>query len=367
MFNEKEIKEIEVVEEYNAEIAESVETTEEVVVAEKKNLLAEKMNLFGKKAKENAGVALQKAGEYGKIGAEKSMEVLQKAGEGMQKGFADLQDKMNDDSYQRRLKKYNPVFLEQYQADGFRMPKMIMVVSDHERRDIDVCQGAIGWVDNQNEMEVLCLYEKDVETSGIYFEPRPKLNDIYYIDNFNSTCFNRTDYMFEKAHKEKIDELQHVAYCLGAKRCIIEIKESNKLTQISKRIGELKGNLKNNNVEMSANAKVEQSSTHSNSVQRSGQIIAEFKGNSVPTKPELRWFKDDANIIRLINIRLDGNNSLEKQELHFSGAVHSMMNQATAVDIDATIKKIAGAKIKTNVERKAMNESRNEIIFKIEF
>lgn len=367
MFNEKEIKEIEVIEEYNAEIEETVETTEEVVVAGKKNLFAEKMNLFGKKAKENAEIALQKANEYGKIGAEKGMEALQKAGANVQKGVADLQEKMNDDSYQRRLKKYNPVFLEQYQAENFRMPKMIMVVSDHERCDIDVCQGAIGWIDNQNEMEVLCLYEKDVEASEIYFEPRPKLNDIYYVDNFNTRCFNRTDYMFEKAHKEKIDELQHVAYCLGAKRCIIEIKESNKLTQISKKFGELKGNLKTNNSEGSANAKLEQNSSYSNTVQRSGQIIAEFKGNSTPTKPELKWFKDDANIVRLINIRLDGNNSLEKQELRFSGAVHSMMNQATAVNIDATIKKIAGAKIKTNVERKAMNESRNEIIFKIEF
>ena len=47
MFNEKEIKEIEVIEEYNAEIEETVETTEEVVAAGKKNLFAEKMNLFG--------------------------------------------------------------------------------------------------------------------------------------------------------------------------------------------------------------------------------------------------------------------------------------------------------------------------------
>ena len=44
-----------------------------------------------------------------------------------------------------------------------------------------------------------------------------------------------------------------------------------------------------------------------------------------------------------------------------------MLESKESERIVATIKKLAGAKIKTNVERKAMNESRNEIIFKIEF
>lgn len=63
---------------------------------------------------------------------------------GVQNSVKDIMNKTKSDNYLRRLKKYNPLFLEQYQNEGFNIPNMIMIVDDAIRRDIDVCEGAIG-------------------------------------------------------------------------------------------------------------------------------------------------------------------------------------------------------------------------------
>lgn len=367
MFNEKEIKEIEVVEEYNAEIAESVETTEEVIVAEKKNVFAEKMNLFGKKAKENAGVALQKAGEYGKIGAEKSMEVLQKAGEGMQKGFADLQDKMNNDSYQRRLKKYNPVFMEQYLEEGFRIPKIVMVVSDYERQDIDVCQGSIGWFEKQKDVNAFCIYENVAEQSGITFVPAPQVGSLYYADNFSENKFIRTDLIFDEAYKGKLAELKHIAYCLGAKQCIIEIKEENKKVAIDKKRFKAKENAKLKVGEVSSTEKIEQSSSSKEKVYREGKVVVKMAGNSEPKRPNLKWFKNDDTIKEIIEKRLENSNPLNEEIIHLKGSSYSTMSQKTAGEIDVAVKKLAGANVETKVESDYLNESNYSFNYIIQF
>ena len=367
MFNEKEIKEIEVVEEYNAEIEETVEETEEVIVAEKKNIFAEKMNLFGKKAKENAEIALQKAGEYGKISAEKSMEVLQKAGEGMQRGFADLQERINDDSYQRRMKKYNPVFMEQYSADDFKTPKMIMVVSDHERQDIDVCQGSIGWLEKQKDVNAFCIYENAVETSGMTFIPSPQAGALYYVDNFNDNKYIRTDCIFDEAYKGKLAELKHIAYCLGAKQCIIEIREESKKVAIDKKKFNAKESAKLKIGEASSTEKIEQSSSSKEKVYREGKIVVKMGGNSEPKRPTLKWFKNDETIKEIIDKRLENNNPVNEEIIHLKGSSYSTMSQKTAYEIDVAVKKLAGANVKTKVESDYLNESNYSFNYIIQF
>ena len=51
------------------------------------------------------------------------------------------------------MKQYNPLFPEEYFSDTFFVPNIIRIVDDAVRRDIDVCQGAIGWRENKKGTE----------------------------------------------------------------------------------------------------------------------------------------------------------------------------------------------------------------------
>ena len=115
-----------------------------------------------------------------KKGAEAVSGFLQKTSDKSKQAIADVQagavaisEKSRQDSYQRRLKKYNPLFPEVFHSEEFNIPNMIMIRDDAERRGIDVCEGAIGWLGKVGGMEVLYLYDEAVQESGIKFIPAP--------------------------------------------------------------------------------------------------------------------------------------------------------------------------------------------------
>ena len=169
-----------------------------------------------------------------KKGAEAVSEFLQKTSDQSKKALADVQagavaisEKSKQDSYMRRLKKYNPLFPEMYHSADFNIPNMIVIRDDAERRGIDVCEGAIGWLGTVGGMEVLYLYDEAVAESGITFVPVASCDAVYYVDNHDRSRFIRTDCIFSKAHEERIAELKHVAHALGARKCTIEISESS--------------------------------------------------------------------------------------------------------------------------------------------
>ena len=147
-------------------------------------------------------------------------------------GVAAIVEKSKADSYARRLKKYNPLFPDQYQSESFNLPNIIMIVDDAVRRGIDVCEGSIGWLSKESGVEILCLYDEAVIFSGIQFVPTVTCDALYYVDSFDRNKFIRTDCIFSKAHEERMAELKHIAYSLGAKRCTIEINESSSDTQV---------------------------------------------------------------------------------------------------------------------------------------
>ena len=51
------------------------------------------------------------------------------------KGAKDLSEKAKVDSYNKRMKKYNPLFPEEYNSVDFHVPNIICIVDDAVRRD----------------------------------------------------------------------------------------------------------------------------------------------------------------------------------------------------------------------------------------
>ena len=285
-----------------------------------------------------------------------------KAAESTKTNVQALVEKTKNDNYMRRLKKYNPVFPDQYNSAEFNIPNMIMIVDDAVRRNIDVCVGSIGWLNSDSGVEVLYLYDEAVQDSGLQFLPTATCDAIYYVDSFDRNKFIRTDCIFSRAHEERIAELKNIAYCLGAKRCSIEIHESTKGSSVQKKDAALSENVKSlSNHETASLFCASQEST-----QRSGKVEIEFEGNNSPALPSLKWFANDDTIKNLIEFRCNGINTVNAETLELSGSSSATMSQKTACAIDNAV---GAMKLNGNstMEAQAIRENHSKLYFSIEF
>lgn len=305
----------------------------------------------------------QKSAEFVSGLVQSTVDFSKKATTNAKESISTIVKKSKEGSYARKLKRYNPIFPEQFSSNSFNIPNIIVIVDDAKRRGIDVCEGAIGWLSNDKGVEILHLYDEAVVFSGIQFVPTASCDSVYYVDSFDRNRFIRIDCIFNKAHEERLAELKHIAHSLGAKRCSIEISESNVDTSyLSKNVGI---NESYKGIKSSENAKQKISAKDSN--QRSGIIEVEFEGSCEPKTPTLKWFAYDDNIKRLIEMRCGGNNSVKKETLDLSGSSSATMSQKTAYAIDAAVGKIGGMKGQISMDTQAAKEHHSKFRFTIEF
>ncbi|MBR6898042.1 MAG: hypothetical protein IKN24_07705 [Lachnospiraceae bacterium] len=288
---------------------------------------------------------------------------------GVAKKTKEIADKLADDGYQRRLKKYNPLFPEVYFGEGFFLPNIIMIVDDAVRRDIDVCKGAIGWREKRNDTEILCLYDEFVNDCGLKFIPAASCDEIYYVDVHDRKRFIRHDCIFQQSHAEKVAELEHIAYSLGAKKCEIVFEE----TQVQhfkrkkgydfgyKRKG---GSDKNELISVGEDVNREMEIRNSESSYRKSE--AYFEGNSEVTEPRLKWFANDDNIRNLIEYRYNKENRITSKTLELSEASSATLGKKAAHDIDTLLKSMKVSQ-EFSLEEKAINENQTKIRYHLEF
>ena len=305
----------------------------------------------------------KRTADFGKKAAEKTVDISKKVADNVQENAKALSEKSKDEAYLRKLKKYNPLFPDQYFSPEFNRPNMIVIVDDAVRKGIDVCEGAIGWLSNSNGMEVLNLYDEAIELSGIHFVPSATCDTAYYIDAFDRNRYIQVEKLFGKAHEEKLAELEHIAYMLGAKSCSIELIEQQS-----------ESHAKNYSHSVFAGAKAlgkgkehtESTSSEMNLSKRSGRKTSNFQGHDTPKIPELKWFQHDDNIKRLIEMRCLDVNSIRSTTLELEGTASSTMSLKTACDIDGTLKAI-NMKASANMEKRANMESYSKLLFIVEF
>lgn len=294
---------------------------------------------------------------------QKASDIGKKAAGNIQEGAKALSEKSKNDSYLRRMKKYNPLFPEKYHSEEFKLPNMIVIVDDAVRRDIDVCDGAIGWTSKSTGMEILFLYDEYIEQSGINFVPVAVCDAVYYVDSFDRNRFIRTDCIFSKAHEEKLAELEHIACSLGAKSCTIEIVETSlEIEDKQKNVG---NSIKHDDDD-SVEETYERGSHNKNQKSRNGRTTTVFEGECQPTEPKLKWFAKDNNITGLIDMRCSGKNSIKSKVLELSGTSSSTMSLKTACTIDGVIRKIE-TQSTVSMEMQATKEQSSKLIFEIEF
>ena len=262
------------------------------------------------------------------------------------------------------MKKYNPLFIEEYNSPEFFVPNIINIVDDAVRRDIDVCKGAIGWRENKKGTEVLFLYDEFVEQSGLKFIPNASCDEIYYVDPFDRKCFVKLDYIFQRTHEEKLAELEHIAYALGAKNCSVEIKEKE-VTHVKKK-KEIKTNENDKFIAASVDEEYETEVTSDSSQYRSGLNVANFSGNDNVFVPKLKWYANDNNIRNLIEYRCNGGNAITSKELKLIGASSTTMSRKAAASIDAVVADM-GIKNNYSMEDRSVKESETMLVYRLEF
>lgn len=289
---------------------------------------------------------------------QKTVDTGKKVAVGTKKNVESAIEKVKNDSLAKKLKKLKPVFPEQYQSENFNLPNMITIVDDAVRRDEKLCEGAIGYLKNEKDIEILCLYDEAIEFSKLHFVPAPLCDATYYVDSFDRTKYIRTDCIFSKAHEERIAELKHIAHCLGAIRCSIEIEESISNVQAQKRNASVNEVVYGIDNQESTETNLRQSGSDS----RSGRVEIEFEGNTNCIVPELKWFSYDDNIKRLIEMRISNSNLIKSETLELSGASSATMSQKTAYAIDSAV---GGGGV--SLSSQAENEHHSKLIFHIEF
>ncbi len=341
---------------------------------EKRNQLRNQQNKNAenegkKRAKEIAGLVVNTAAKTGKKGVKLASSMVVHTANGSKalaaniaQGAKELSDKTKIDNYNKRMKKYNPLFLEEYMSDDFFVPNLICIVDDAVRRDIDVCKGAIGWRENKRGTEVLFLYDEFVKDCGLTFVPSVNCDEVYYVDSHDRNRYIKLDCIFKQAHEEKIAELEHIAYSLGAKSCWIEIVESKVNHDNKKKSVSAKS--KTATVKTDENASIEVSSDRYE--KHAGRSEAVFTGNDNVIQPALKWFAHDGNIRNLIEYRSNGNNQIKSKTLVLNGSASVTMSKTAAYTIDAAVSAI-GIGQNYALEDKSVKESEEKIKYHLEF
>lgn len=308
--------------------------------------------------KENGAFSgiLKKASDLGA----KTVDLGKKAADGLQNGAKAISEKAKKDNYQKKMKKFNPLFAKDFRRNNFNIPNMIMIVDDVVRREIDVCEGAIGWLDKENDTEILYLYDEWVKKSELQFIPVAKCDEIYYVDSFDRSRYIRIDCIFKKAHEEKLAELERIAYSLGAKCCSIELIESDNETSVDSR----KTGSKIAFGKLSLSENKEKDARSSKRDQRSGRTTTYFTGHNEPKMPEMKWFANDDNIRGLIEMRFA--KAVQSKTLILEGSSSATMSQKAAYAIDCVVGKM-GNRTKLDIKKEAGRESSSKLIFEIEF
>ena len=271
-----------------------------------------------------------------------------------------LGKKMSAFAHHNQIIKYNPLFPEQYKELYTHLPNLIQIVDDAVRSGIDVCKGAIGWTSKQKGVEVLHLYDEEIQNCGIDFLPLANCDSIYYVHPHNRHIYVNVDSFFATMHTEKVAELEQIAAALGAKEYFINITDSaKKASSVSREINFNEKTEKDTN---EYSAKNEISSGYSTNAMTIAH--AEFAETRAASLPELKWFANDNGIKNLIQQCYYKSNHLNTYNIKISSYSSSTMSVSTAITIHDAVSSMGA---KCNFKQKNQEEQSHEMTFKLIF
>ena len=287
------------------------------------------------KTKEAFANAWKKASDFGKKAAE---------------GTKDFVEQTKKNIHDQQAKKYTPVTAKEFKLKSFQIPSIINVEDDFANREFITDPDAIGWIEQHKDIPVLHMYFTFSKKCGLTFIPVLQREQVYCMDHFDSKKYIDSNRVFGKATEEKMAELNHIAYCLGARMCSVEIVEV-----------ETEGESRSAQMTLAGKEPLSMSSGNKSSKNQSGKTSTNFEGHDNPQKPSLKWFAHDDNIKWLIETRLQ--KAIKNSVLELKGSNSETMSKKIACAIDDILK------IKGNIsmEKQVNKEHSRNLIYEIEF
>ncbi len=290
-----------------------------------------------------------------------ALAAIADAADGAAGAAADIGDAINDWAYQQQLNRYRPVTKETYQSPSFYLPNMIRIVDGNERRGIDACRDAIGWLDTVKGTQIFNLYREAIGDSELSFYPKPSLYSKYYIDAFDRSRFVDLDSYFATMQQDKMAELRRIAFMLGAKRCKLEVTEYEE----TRRGHQVKGNAK---AGKKGSARINGSLSDLTKNEKKILFTQEFEGDMVPQRPELHWYAHDSDILLLIETRCGGEdkNKAKSYRVELKSETTMTMSVSLAMAIDEACSKL-NIRANSSLTSQAKRELRQSFVFEVEF
>lgn len=297
----------------------------------------------------------------------KTIELGNEAANQAKKGMQVAQKAAEDTNRNLQLKRLSPLFPDDYSAQDFTLPEMVVVADGTLRKDEEVCEGAIGWTGKAAQLSVVHLYKTFVKDSGITFFPSAKIDSVYMADPSNPQRYIDLGCFFSTIEDEKAAELIEIGRCLGAKKCSVETFEAEK--QVSLKKGDVKAKGKSKSpAKTEVDVSVEGSAENEQQKKCNTLSVQECPGSDTPQRPTLHWFANDTAITNLIDSFFDGRSDLNptKVRREVSRSSSCTMNSKMAGKVDAALVKL-GARLNFSIDGEAKREERQTWTLEIEF
>ncbi len=253
-----------------------------------------------------------------------------------------------------------PVFLSDLEAPDYSIPPLISIAEPDEKHQKSVvCEGSIGFLKRAGDLQILNIYPDKAGFLNLVFQPALG-QAVYYVDNTQKNLYINLEDYFEYQKKARIDELEQIAYCLGARHVEARLIERERITDAVK--GKISGK-----AQKAAKTEGEYEQTRSEMSLSEVALCTDFDGNCTPTRPVLKYFKNEASILNLIGMRLSNTDNKIKSKTYSWDFSHSSgIQEKTAVKIESALK-VAKIGINASLVKKAATEKRTMLKYTIVF
>jgi len=298
---------------------------------------------------------------------EKVQDIAAKVVADVKKGGVQVSQALEEAKLEMERKNLRPVFPADLNASTISSapnPSMVRIVErDKKRSEKEVCKGEAGYLTKVKGMEILNIYEDCARHIGIQFYPNIS-KTIYYIDPFQPNYYVSLDEYFVYLKNARVSELAMIAKDLGAKKVIISLKEHKK-TFVANDV-KVDAKVKKGGASGSASGTYDRTDSDISSVAIADE--EEFSGHDTPVKPRVVYFRNESDIVKLIEMRMDTKkqNKIKSKTYTLQYSKSSGIKEKEAAEIDAVLSQMKCGGTAT-ISSEAQRESRTDLEYHIEF
>ena len=280
--------------------------------------------------------------------------------------IAEINRQIQENQRQAKLKRdremLNPIFLKDLSDGDFLLSRMIRLTAmDKKHASSSICEGSIGHEELVKDLRIVTVYPDHMGEWALQFYPDEN-QEFYYVNPVDPNQYIAIDYFFDYLRQARVGELQRIAQDLGATYFRVTIREQKKT--LYKKSESAKVAVKTPKVSGTVQGEYSAASDELSDGEIAAQIS--FAGHE-PIRPELTFYRNEPQIIALIDMRMDHlENAVKEQHLSLKCAHSSGITEKTAASIDAafSMMKCAG---NTTFTSEAQNEVRQVFEYDIVF